>query len=146
MLCQSQKPDTVHNITPPHMGAAVLRRVETKQKIPIKSRNLRTVGPAPTKGYFNPVVNNPTHNLHKFLREFGAPNAITPRRYPVHKRWSVIVELSWGLINPRATINCFLGLLCSAVDADPLCRRGASNPPGSEEHCGDAIQAPSSPQ
>ena len=34
MLCQSRQPDTVHNITPPHMRAAVLRRVETKQNNP----------------------------------------------------------------------------------------------------------------
>ena len=60
----------------------------------MKSRNRKIVGPAPTRGYINPVVNNPTHNLYKFLRRFGVPNVIFPCRYLVHKRWSVIVERS----------------------------------------------------
>ena len=60
----------------------------------MKSRNRKTVGPAPTRGYINPVVNNPTHNLYKFLHRFGVPTAISPYRYLVHKLWSVIVERS----------------------------------------------------
>ena len=134
-----------HHSPPYESGCPQTRGNQTKES-QIKSRNLRRVGPAPTKGYINPVVHDPTHNLYKFLRRFGAPNAISPCRYLVLKRWSVIVELSWGLINPRAAINCFFGLLCSYAGVALPCRRGASNPPGSEEHCGDAIQAPSSPQ
>ena len=44
----------------------------------MKSRNRKTVGPAPTRGYINLLVNNPTHNLYKFLRRFGPLNAISP--------------------------------------------------------------------
>ena len=44
----------------------------------MKSRNRKTVGPAPTRGYINPVVNNPTHNLYKFLYRFSVLNAISP--------------------------------------------------------------------
>ena len=44
---------------------------------------------------------------------------------------------------PKATIKSSSGSLCSGAGADPQLRRGARNLPGSEEHFGDAIQAPS---
>ena len=57
--CASQRhPDTMHNITPPHKGAAALRCTkngkESQQKI--KSRNHERVGPAPTKASIITVV------------------------------------------------------------------------------------------
>ena len=64
--CASQRhPETMHNITPPHKGAAALRRTkngkESQQKI--KSRNHERVGPAPTKASIITVVVVPVHNL-----------------------------------------------------------------------------------
>ena len=44
---------------------------------------------------------------------------------------------------PRATINPFFGFLYSDVGTDLRLRCGTSNLPRSEEHFGDAIQAPS---
>ena len=69
-------PDTMHNITPPHKGAAALRRTkngkESQRKI--KSRNYQRVGPTPIKASIITVVAALVHNL------YAAPMVLCPRR------------------------------------------------------------------
>ena len=68
------------------------------------------------------------------------------RDYPRHvgPQQALVLQLQtrpWPY-TPRATITPSSGFLWSGVGIDPRLRRGASNLPGSEEHFGDAIQAP----
>ena len=45
---------------------------------------------------------------------------------------------------PQSHYQLFLGFLCSGMGTDPLPQWRASNPLGSEEHFGDAIELPAS--
>ena len=65
-----------------------------------------------------------------------------PPRVDPHQELVLQPQHSRGLMLLKATINSSSGILYSDVVADPRLQRGTSNPPGSEEHFGDAIQAP----
>ena len=68
------------------------------------------------------------------------------RDYPLHlgPQQALVLQLQtrpWPY-TPRATIISSSGFLWSGIGVDPRLQCGASNLPRSEEHFGDAIQAP----
>ena len=78
--CDSQRSiGHIHNSTPSHKGAAILRRTNTSKRIPIESQNHQPVVPAPTMGFTLIKQLLMQFNLTGSKHGFSAPNAISSR-------------------------------------------------------------------